>query len=155
MLSPRFETTRFDKRAAQSASPRLVPWAKMATVKTKKRTSTPTSRRTVRLGWRRLRVDGGYVLTWLRLVWSAENYFKERKIILGTWKSISASQNIFPQFSGSKKKKKQHTTRDTKNTRNTDSTLCFLLFFVGLLVPPKGFAPMPKVPGPGTNRAPT
>ena len=25
MLSPRFETTRFDKRAAQSASPRLVP----------------------------------------------------------------------------------------------------------------------------------
>ena len=25
MLSPRFETTRFDKRAAQSASPRLIP----------------------------------------------------------------------------------------------------------------------------------
>ena len=25
MLSPRIETTRFDKRAAQSASPRLVP----------------------------------------------------------------------------------------------------------------------------------
>ena len=30
--------------------------------------------------------------------------------------------------------------------------LVFLCFFV--FVPPKGFAPMPKVPEPGTNRAP-
>ena len=31
----------------------------------------------------------------------------------------------------------------------------FIFNFLSLFVPPKGFAPMPKVPGPGTNRAPT
>ena len=41
-----FELTRFRKRAAQSASPRLVPWAKMATVKDWECTMVHTSRRT-------------------------------------------------------------------------------------------------------------
>ena len=40
------ELTRFRKRAAQSASPRLVPWAKMATVKTWECTTAHTPRRT-------------------------------------------------------------------------------------------------------------
>ena len=40
------ELTRFRKRAAQSASPRLVPWAKMATVKDWECTMVHTSRRT-------------------------------------------------------------------------------------------------------------
>ena len=46
MMPAGFETTRFDKRAAQSASPRLVPWAKMATVKTRWRTLAHTPWRT-------------------------------------------------------------------------------------------------------------
>ena len=46
MSSWRIETSRFDKRAAQSASPRLVPWAKMATVKIRLRTLAHTSWRT-------------------------------------------------------------------------------------------------------------
>ena len=109
----------------------------------------PTSRRTVRLGWRRLRVDGGYVLTWLRLVWSAENYFKERKIILGTSKSISAPQNNFPQFSANEKKKKrsntQHATQKTHATQTLRYPFFYSLFVC--LFPRRGSRPCQRCQG--------